>query len=496
MNEFFQQFVQNIVSYLPSALAAIGVLIGGWLVALIVAAIVRGALRRTRLDERIARLISDDKDAPEQLNIAHWASRVVYYLIMLFVLVGFLQTLNLAVVAQPINELLNQVLSYIPILLGGAALLFVAWLVASALKFFVLRVLKAIKFDERVAIQAKIDTQETSFSSSIANVVYWLIFLLFLPAVLGALGLQGLLEPVQGIVDEILGVLPNILGAGLILFVGWLGARILRQILTNVLAEIGTDRLGERTGFSAALGGQKLSYILGTVVYVLVLIPILISALNTLQIEAVSRPASEMLTILLTALPAIFGAMLLIVVAYMVARFVSNFVTNVLSGVGFDKVLTYIGLGDVAGETTPSQIIGYLTTIAIMLFAIIEAANLLGFNILAVLISEFIVAAGGVLLAVLIFGLGLYLAGLVDRVIRDAGVKYASVLAPAARIAIIVFSGALALRETGIAQDIVTMTFTIVLGTIGVAAALAFGLGSREIAAKELENWITSWRKR
>ncbi|MGB2895451.1 MAG: hypothetical protein WBB65_04715, partial [Anaerolineales bacterium] len=224
MNEFIQEFWQNIVSYLPSALAAIGVLIGGWLVALIVAAIIRGGLRRTRLDERIARLISGDEDAPEKLNIAHWVSRVVYYLIMLFVLVGFLQTLNLAVVAQPINELLNQVLSYIPVLLGGAALLFVAWLIASALKFVVLRVLNAIKFDERVASQAKIDMQETSFSASLASVVYWLVFLLFLPAVLGALGLQGLLEPVQGIVDEILGVLPNILGAGLILFVGWLGA--------------------------------------------------------------------------------------------------------------------------------------------------------------------------------------------------------------------------------------------------------------------------------
>jgi hypothetical protein len=138
--------------------------------------------------------------------------------------------------------------------------------------------------------------------------------------------------------------------------------------------------------------------------------------------------------------------------------------------------------------------VGFLTTIAIMLFAVIESANMLGFTILAELVSEFIVAAGGVLLALVIFGLGLYLAGLADRVVRDAGGAQARLLAPTARIAIIIFAGALALRQTGIAEDIVNLTFGIVLGTIAVAAGLAFGLGSREIAARELEGFLAELR--
>jgi hypothetical protein len=292
-------------------------------------------------------------------------------------------------------------------------------------------------------------------------------------------------------------VLPNILGASLILLVGWLGARIVRQIVANLLVGFGVDRLGEQTGVAAALGGRKVSDVIATIVYVLILIPILISALNTLQIDAVSRPASEMLTTLLNALPAIFGAFLLIGVAYFVARIVGNFVTNFLTGIGFDKVLSWIGLGGVVGEgrRTPSQIVGYLTTVAIMLFAVIESANLLGFTILAQLVSEFLVAAGGVLLGLFIFGLGLYLAGLADRVVRDTAGSQAQLLAPISRVAIIVFSGALALRQTGIAQDIVNMAFGIVLGTIAIAAALAFGLGSRDIAARELEGWLKKIRK-
>ncbi|GAG51542.1 unnamed protein product, partial [marine sediment metagenome] len=118
-----------------------------------------------------------------------------------------------------------------------------------------------------------------------------------------------------------------------------------------------------------------------------------------------------------------------------------------------------------------------------------------GFTILAELVSQFVVAAGGVFLGLVIFGLGLYLAGFVDRVIRDAGGSQAHVLAPSARVAIIVFSGALGLRQMGIAEDIVNMTFGIVLGAIAVAAALAFGLGARDIAAHELESWLQSLRR-
>ncbi len=502
MDEYIIEFLETLWGYLPTALGAIGILVGGWLIALLGSAITRRLLRRTSIDDRIARLIRGDEDddgEDDRVDASRWGGKVVFYLIMLFVVVAFLQSLNLAIVAEPINQLLEQLFAYLPALLGAAALLLASWLIATALKLVVVRLLKLAKLDERLSSQADIDTSDqVELSSTLGNVVYWLVFLLFLPAIVGALGLQGLLDPVQGMVDEILGVLPNILGAGLILLVGWLAARIVRRITSNLLAGIGTDRLGERTGISTALGGQRLSSVIATVVYVLILIPIAISSLNALQIEAVSEPASRMLGTILNALPVIFGAFLLIGVAYFVAQLLGTFVTNVLTGIGFNKVLEWIGLGsgeETEGRRTPSQIMGYLTVIAVMFFAAIEAANLLGFTILADLVSRFLVGAGGVMLGLVIFGLGLYLAGLAESVIRDTGGSQAHILAPSARIAIIVFSGALALRQVGIAEDIVNLSFGIILGAIAIAAALAFGLGAREVAGSEVERWLKSLKK-
>jgi hypothetical protein len=499
MNEFLTQFLETLGSYLPSVLLAVAILVVGWLIAMIGAAITRGVFKRTRVDERIAKMTrSEEDEEPDHVQVSRWAGKIVYYFIMLFVVVAFLQALNLTVVAEPFNQLLNQVLSYIPLLLGAGVLLLAAWIIASVLKFIVVRLVRATKLEERLLSEVDIEVPEQiSLSTTLGNVVYWLAFLLFLPAILGALNLQGLLEPVQGMINEILGYVPNILAAGLILLIGWLAARIVRRIITNLLIGLGVNRLGEQTGLDKdAMGGQGLSEVIGTIVYVLILIPIAISALNVLQIEAISDPASHMLASILLALPAIFGAFLLIGVAYFVAKLLGSFITNVLAGIGFNKVLSWIGLGGevVEGRRTPSEIVGYLAMVAIMFFAVIEAANLLGFTIMAELASEFLIASGNVLLGLVIFGLGLYLASLADSVIRDTVGSHANVLAPTARVAITVFAAALGFRQIGIAEDIVNLAFGIVLGTFAVAAALAFGLGARDIAGRELENWLESLR--
>lgn len=504
--EFLQETINTLGNFLPDVLIGLAILVVGWLVALLLRAITRAALRRSGLDRRLAGWFGDGEEAGA-INLTVWISRIVYYLVLLFVVVIILDRADLGLAAEPIRTLLDQILGYLPSILAAALLLLVAWIVASALRFVVKRGFQTARIDEWLTRQAEVETPEqTSVGDMLANVVYWLVFLFFLSPILSALQVEGLTAPVEGVVSEILGALPSILGALVILLLGWIAARIVRQVATNLLAGAGLDRLGERSGVSEALGEQRLSAVVGTIVYVLILIPVAIAALDALQIEAVSGPASEILTTLLTAVPAIFAAILLLGVAYFVARWVGNFVTNVLTGVGFNNVLGWIGVGSEIREgmeegaegddrrQTPSQVAGYLTTLAIMLFAVIEAAELLGFTILAELISGFLVAAGGLVAGVVIFGLGLYFARVADRVIRGTGGSQAHLLAPIARVAIIVFTGALALRQTGIAEDIVNLAFGIVLGTLAVAAALAFGLGGRDIAAREIDRWLESMR--
>jgi small-conductance mechanosensitive channel len=262
------------------------------------------------------------------------------------------------------------------------------------------------------------DADRVPLSRSLSEAVYWLVWLIFLPAILGALQLAGLLAPVVSMLEELLSYLPNLLAAGLVLLVGWFIARIAQRLTTSFLSAAGLDRLSDRVGLTSVMGSQTLSGVLGLIVFYLIIIPTFVAALNALGIQALTLPAANMLNIALGAIPNIIAAAVLLAIAYVVARLVAGLITNVLTAVGFNGILAPLGLGEVTGEgeRTPSEIVGYLALVLIMFFAAIEGLALLGFEAVAVLLSGFLVFAAKVILGLIILAIGLYLANLATRV--------------------------------------------------------------------------------
>ena len=492
--DLLNQLTALLGTNLINLLSALGVLIVGWIVARLIAWGVFRLLKRFNVDNKLAGAIADEEDKAPEVKIEKWVSSAVFYLLMLFVLIAFFQTLQLTAVSASLSALLDQLLAAAPQIIGALLILLVAWLIATIARMLIRRVLQMSKFDERISEQAEVD-DKVSVSDSLANGVFWLVFLLFLPAVLNTLGMQGLVEPVQGVVDQFLGAIPNIFAAAIIFVVGWFIARIVRQIVTNLLSATRLDSFGEQVGLGAT--EQPLSKIVGSIVYVLVLIPAVIASLNALKIEALSSPAVTMLTTVLNAIPAFFGAVIVLAVAYFAGKLVSGLVTNLLKGIGFDSLLEKLGftVERKEGQRTLSDVVGLLVLVAVMLLAAIEAADILGLGILATMIADFTAFGGQVLLALVIFGFGIYLANLARSVIVAASGEGSAFTANLARIAILVFAAALALQQLGIASEIVNLAFGILIGAIGIAAALAFGLGSREIAGKQVEEWLKQMKK-
>ncbi len=496
MQQFLNEMWQTVGGFLPSLIGAILFLFIGWLVALILSAAVRAILKRTTLDNRLAASIGmGTEESPVNTETA--ISKGVFWLIMLFVLIGFFEFLGLTIVTAPLNNLLSQLVGFGSNLIGAGVLLLIAWALATGVKYVAKKLLGATNLDDRLSAEAGLAQEgQTPLSETLANVLYWFIFLLFLPAILGALNMEGLLEPVQGLVSIVLNYLPNVFAAGLILLLGWFIARIVRQVVVGLLTAAGVDRLGERIGVTAEASGQTLSSLIGLIVYVLIIIPVLIAGLQALQIAAISDPATQMLSALLLAIPAIFGAAIILGVTYLVAKLISSLVTSVLKGVGFDRVLALIGLGRESkeGEWTPSDVVGYIVLVVLMLLATIEAAGLLGFAIVADLVAQFLEFGVQVIVALVIFWLGLYLANIAYKVVMGTAGTNAKLLAQMARLVIIIFVAAMALRQVGIAQDIVNLAFGLSMGAIALAFALAFGLGARELAGREAEGIISKIR--
>ncbi|WP_298905819.1 mechanosensitive ion channel [uncultured Nostoc sp.] len=505
-----QGIVQQLILFIPRLLGAVAILLVGWLIAAIAAAVTRGILNRTNIDNRIAAGITGRQDVPQ---VEKLISSLVFWSIILLTAVAVLQTLDLEIASRPLNNFLNQLIGFLPKLVGAGILLVTAWFLATIVKIITVRSLQAFNLDERLNPEPEDrapSLNQVSLSQTIGNALYWFIFLLFLAPVLDTLGLQQALQPVQALITEVLLILPNILAAILIAVVGWFIANVVRRIVTNLLVTTGIDRLGSRLGLSATAGVQPLSSIIGTIVYVLILIPVAIAALNALRIDAISIPAIAMLQQVLNALPAIFTAVAILIVAYFVGRFIADLVTSILTNLGFNNIFTILGLTTpsrrivVSTEPTtppipsrtPSEIAGIVALVGIMLFATVAAVNILNIPALTALVSGIVIIFGRILAGLVIFAIGLFLANLAFNIITSSGERQAQILGQVARIAIIALVSAMALQQIGVASDIVNLAFGLLLGAIAVAIALAFGLGGRDIAREQVQEWLNSFKGR
>ncbi|MGD1944353.1 MAG: mechanosensitive ion channel [Leptolyngbyaceae cyanobacterium] len=529
---FVEVMSRSLGAFLPSLIWAIVILIAGWIVATVAASLVKNVLQRTTLDDRLTNMVmgqSGDRDVP----IEQWVATAVYWLIMIFTLVAFLNALNLEVVSEPLNEFLQEIFQYLPRIGGAVLLLAVAWATATIVKVLITQGLARFNLDDRLSQQMGGDSSSPIMvNESIGNILYWFIFLLFIPLILSALDLPGLLQPIESLIEQFLQAIPRILTAGIILVVGWFIARIVRDIVTNLLHATQADSIGSRFGLASteATEGISLSKLAGTIVFVLILIPAVVAALNELDIDAISGPAIAMLELILETIPQIIMAGVVLVVAYVVGRFVGDLVTSLLRSVGFDNIFSILGLPEItttpqtpvypdtspgaigtqpevyptgqpevrveeAGRS-PADIAGLVTLVAIVLFGAITATEILGFATLTQIVQAILRISARVLSGLVVFAVGLYFANLAFRLIRTMGGGQANFLAQAARIAIITLVGAMGLQQMGVATDIVNLAFGLLLGAISVAIAIAFGLGGRDLAAEQMREWLNAFKQR
>jgi hypothetical protein len=327
---------------------------------------------------------------------------------------------------------------------------------------------------------------------SLSGALFWLVILLFVPAILGALQLEGLLDPLRAMVTKTLDMLPNAVAALIIGGVGWILATVLRNLTTHLSHTAGVDKLGSRAGLADTV---RLSRVIGLLVFVAVFLPSLIAALDALKVEAISRPATDMLHTMLQAVPNLIAAALILVVTWLVASFASQLLTTLLATLGFDTLPARIQMAHAFERTSASAVVGRVALFFAMLFATVEAAAQLGFAQVSDIVNSFIRFGGDILLGSAILVIGFWLANVAYEAIDRASGAGTKGLARIGRYAILALVIAMGLRAMGIADDIVNLAFGLTLGAVAVAVALSFGLGGREAAGKLMDHWLARFRR-
>ena len=389
-----------------------------------------------------------------------------------------------------------QLMHWGPRILAAIAILVIAWLVARAAKWAIAKVV-----DKVPALRKHYEAEPgKTLGSLIGDIVFWLIILIGIMLAVQPLELGGVLDPVRQLTTNALAFIPNVVGAGLIFFIGLIVARIVRRLVEGALMAANADGWLRKTGLSETAGTApatvagspatpsnrtSISKSVGMVVFFLIMIPVTISALDALKIEAISGPATQMLRTILDSIPLVIGALILLAIGFLLGKLAKQAIEQLLPSMGFDRSVSAIGISTEGGA--PSRAVGTAVMLAIVIFFAIKAAELLQSPIIAAMLAEVLELGSKVLFgAVIILG-GVAIARIVSGLVSGAGTE--GWLPTILRWAIIALAVAIGLRFMGLANEIVIIAFASIIGSAAVACALAFGLGGRPTAHKLLEQW-------
>ncbi|HLR20566.1 MAG TPA: mechanosensitive ion channel [Tissierellaceae bacterium] len=395
---------------------------------------------------------------------------------------------------------LEGIIGYIPSILKAILLLLIAWGVASLARQIIEKLLFKTKVDEYLARGQKPADPEYGEDKvqDIAQIIYFLVFLLFIPSILDTLDMDSVSAPISNMMQNLLAFIPRLIGAGIILFIGYFIAKILRDLSYTFLQTVNIDKWYNK--FSPQLSDDStkesvekqqytLANVLSKVVFGLFLIPVITMALETLSIVTLTEPILIVLNNVMRMVPNIFVAIILIVLGYYIAQFISKVLEDLLTRAGIEKVFHWIDEstdGNIP-KFNLSKIIANIVQIVIILFMTVEALRVLKLDVLNTIGYAVIAYLPLLISGFIIIGVGILAGYLVENLIN----KYANSPFAAAitKYMIIVFAVFMTLEQIKFASTIVNIAFLLVLGGLSVAFALSFGLGGREFAKRQLEKF-------
>ncbi len=381
-------------------------------------------------------------------------------------------------------EFINSILYSVPDVIYAIILLVVAFIAAGIVKSLVRKLLKAVKAEKFLSKLGVKDTATNSSIEFVAKLAYFVTFLLFLPGVLDKLGMQSVSSPITGMVNSFLAFVPKLVAAGIIIAVGIFIANIVKELLVPVLKAIKVDALQEKAGIKTS-ENTAVSSIVANVVYGIIILVVITSALDQLEIAAISDPANAVVATIFDIIPSVLGAIIIIAVGVFIAKLVARLLENLLAGVGADTLIEKV-TGNPSKKLVLSKVISGIVKYVLVIIFLVQGLNVLKLPVLTEVGAAIIGYMPAALSAALILAVGIFAANTVEAaLVKKFPAAKASALV--AKVAVYVLTAFLCLSQLGVATAIVETTFILIIAALCVAFAVAFGVGGRKFAADQLD---------
>jgi len=203
---------------------------------------------------------------------------------------------------------------------------------------------------------------------------------------------------------------------------------------------------------------------------------------------------------IISLLPALVGALVILLLGWLLAKILKAALIKLLVAMRFEKFSERSGLskflsrGDI--KHSLADILGTLFFWVIFLFFIDLAVDVLELSLIEDLINSIVSFIPNLIAAALIIIIGVFLSSFFKGVVKVAASSYdlahRELLGKIVQYLIIFFAVAMSLEELGVATHILVNSVLIIIGAMAFGLALAFGLGSKDVAAKIVNKILES----
>ena len=323
-----ERLLSNLVDGLPSIIYAILFLLLALVVAFIAKKIVVKLCRRFKLDQKVGKHAQEGESSTGGLT--ETIGKIVFVLVFVLFLPGILDSLNLQGVSQPITNMMNSLMGYLPSIIGAAAIFLVGNLLAKTVKQIIISILDRIKLNklqEKMGI--KEDETTIGFSVLVGNIVYALILIVVAISALHVLNIEAISVPAMGMLNTIFAMIPNVFIAILLIFVGVMLGKLVGSLLSAFLSGIGVNKLAKEI-FKATEENEKkfvLSNIIGDFVKYIIVVLFVVQSFSVLNLDVLNN-----LGIMIIAyLPNVVGAVIILALGLFLASFLEKTLKNYAS---------------------------------------------------------------------------------------------------------------------------------------------------------------------
>lgn len=379
------------------------------------------------------------------------------------------------------ESLVEPLTGALPNIVGALIILLIGWLIAKGIKTLIVKLLNSTGWNQKVGVAEGEPT-----NVFIGKLVYYVLMIIVFLIVLEILGITSVLDPLERMVDKFLRFIPNIIAAGIIGFIGYMIAKVVATLVGA--AGEGIEKLISKLGIKVD-NTEQIVKVLKSFVFIIIFVPLLIQAINALEMRAIGDPLNEILDGFIQIIGNVIIAAVILTIFILGGKYLTDFLKGLFKDLGLDNLAEKIQLDKMIGENSSfSKLIANILYFFIVFFGVITALEMLQLEQLSHILDQILEITGSIAFGAVILLVGNFIAMLIHKAMTKSNKN--KFVASVVRVAILGLFVGMALRAMGFANEIVDLAFGLTLGAVAVVIALAYGLGGREAAGEHFKEII------